>query len=322
MPMYAVGVDLGGTSIKAGLVERGGTLAHHVTLATDAERGPEHVVARIAAAVEQVLEEASDGTPPFGIGIGAPGKVANDHATVIKPPNFPGWVEVDLVEKLGSYFSAPIVVENDANAAGLGSAHFGAGRAFDSFLMVTLGTGVGGAIIHEKKLFRGTTGGAGELGHVSIDYEGHYARSGVAGAIEGYLGQHFLSRHARARLLNRDTLLRDLAGPELESLTPKMLHHAAEQGDEAAQEVLAWAGHKLGVGLGSVVNLLDIRKVVVGGGISAAGDFLLEPARAALRRSVMPAFAEGVEIVRETLGNEAGILGTAWLAFERAGDAA
>lgn len=316
--MYAVGVDLGGTSIKAGLVERDGTVAHYITLATDAERGPEHVVSRIAAAVEQVLDEASDGTPPLGIGIGAPGKVANDHATVIKPPNFPGWIEVNLVERLGSYFSVPIIVENDANAAGIGSAHFGAGQTFDSFIMVTLGTGVGGAILHQKELFRGSTGGAGELGHVSIDYEGHYARSGVAGAIEGYLGQHFLSRHARARLLNRETVLRDLAGPELESLTPKMLHHAAEQGDEPAREVLAWAGHKLGVALGSVINLLDIRKVVVGGGISAAGDFLLDPARAALLRSVMPSFVEGVEVVQETLGNEAGILGTAHLAFAKA----
>ena len=320
--MYAVGVDLGGTNTKAGLVERGGRIVHHVTLSTDAERGPDHVVARVAAAIEQVLDEGSDGTAPCAIGIGAPGKVANDHATVIKPPNFPGWDEVNLVERLGPYFSAPVVVENDANAAGLGSAHFGAGRAFDSFIMVTLGTGVGGAILHEKTLFRGATGGAGELGHLSIDYEGHYARSGVAGALEGYLGQHFLSRHARAFLLNRDTLLRDLAGPGLESLTPKMLHHAAEEGDAPAQEVLAWAGHKLGVGLGSVVNVLDIRKVVVGGGISAAGDFLLDPARAALRRAVMPAFAEGIEIVRETLGNEAGVLGTARLAFEQADTAA
>ena len=320
--MVAVGVDLGGTNIKAGLVERDGTLAHQITLATDAERGPEHVVGRIAAAIEQVLDEASDGATPCGIGIGAPGKVANDHATVIRPPNFPGWIEINLVERLGSYFSAPIVVENDANAAGVGSAHFGAGRAFDSFIMVTLGTGVGGAIIHEKKLFRGSTGGAGEIGHVSIDYDGYYARSGVAGAVEGYLGQQFLSNHARSRLLNRETLVRELAGPELESLTPKMLHHAAEQGDEPAREVLAWAGHKLGVALGSIVNLLDIRKVVIGGGVSAAGDFLLDPARVSLRRAVMPAFAEDLEIVQETLGNEAGILGTALLAFEARGDGA
>jgi glucokinase len=187
--------------------------------------------------------------------------------------------------------------------------------------MVTLGTGVGGAIVHEKRLFRGTTGAAGELGHVSVDYEGPFARSGVPGAVEAYLGQQFLSRHARYRLLTRETALRAAAGPDLQGLTPLMLHEAAASGDEAAREVLAWAGHKLGCALGSAVNLLDIRKVVVGGGVSQAGDFLLEPARQALRRHVMPPLQEGLELVRETLGNEVALLGAARLVFEHAEDA-
>src|SRR5690606_23524857 len=143
-------------------------------------------------------------------------------------------------------------------------------------------------IIHEKRLFRGTTGAAGELGHLSIDYEGPYARSGVAGAIEASLGLHFLSHHPRVRLLTRPTLLREMARPEPARPTPKMRHEAAEQGDEAAREMLAWAGHMLGCALGSAVNLLDIRKVVVGGGVSAAGAYLLDPARASLLRAVMP----------------------------------
>jgi glucokinase len=215
-----------------------------------------------------------------------------------------------------------VTVENDANAAGLGSSFAGAGQAFDSFIMVTLGTGVGGAIIFNNRLFRGTTGGAGEIGHLSIDYEGPYARSGVAGAIEAYLGIQFLSHHARYRLLTRPTTLREMAGPDLERLTPKMLHDAATEGDEAAIDMLAWAGHKLGCALGSVVNLLDIRKVVVGGGVSAADAFLLEPARVSLRNAVMPGMIEGVELVRERRGNEVGVLGAARLAFERAEDEA
>lgn len=315
--MYAVGVDLGGTSIKAGLVRSDGTLTHQVSIATEAARGPEHVAARVAEAVRQVV--GAGGVEVAGVGVGAPGRVANDHATVVRPPNFPGWGEVNLAERLGGAVLGPVIVENDANAAGLGSARFGAGRAFGSFIMITLGTGVGGAIIHEGRLFRGVSGGAGEVGHVSIDYEGPYARSGVAGVVEAYLGNRFLVHHARGRLLNRETLLHELAGPELERLTPKLLHTAAARGDEPAREVLAWAGHKLGTALGNVVNLLDIRKVVVGGGLSAAGDFILEPAREALHRAVMPACADGLEIVRETLGNEAGVLGAAGLVLERVG---
>src|SRR5690606_25299361 len=266
---YAVGIDLGGTSIKAGLVDEDGTIIHHAQVETQAARGPERVLGRIVLAVQQVLAKLPPGREVLGVGVGSPGNVSMDRTTITKPPNFPGWDTVNLTASLAGAVPGPVIVENDANVAGLGSAFWGAGQAFDSFIMVTLGTGVGGAIIHEKRLFRGTTGAAGELGHLSIDYEGPYARSGVAGAIEAYLGLHFLSHHARYRLLTRPTLLREMAGPELARLTPKMLHEAAEQGDEAAREMLAWAGHKLGCALGSAVNLLDIRKVVVGGGVSA-----------------------------------------------------
>ena len=319
MPQYAIGVDLGGTTIKAGLVESSGGIVKTLSAQTGAEMGPDYVVTRIAELCEQLTLDVPPNTPLLGIGVGAPGVISWDRTSVSSPPNFPGWTTVNLADALG-FFGVPVVVENDANAAGLGSAFYGEGRAFRSFLMITLGTGVGGAILYERRIFRGTTGGAGEFGHVTIDYEGPYARSGVAGAAEAYLGQHFLSRHARYQVLTRESVLHDMCGPELEGLTPKHLHQAAEMGDEAAREVLAWAGRKLGCLIGSAVNLLDIRKVVVGGGVSAAGDYLLEPARQTARRFVMPGLAEGVEVVRETLGNAVGILGAARLAFERVED--
>lgn len=314
MPQYAVGVDLGGTSIKAGLVEREAGIVRQALVPTEADRGPEYVVGRISEAIRQLLDGGDETAE--GIGIGSPGTISRDRRAVHCPPNFPGWDVVDLAAEMERAFDLRTLVENDANVAGLGSAFYGAGRPYDSFIMVTLGTGVGGAIIHEKRLFRGAHGGAGELGHVSIDYEGPYARSGVAGAVEAYLGQRFLSHHARHRLLTRQSLLHEMTGRDLSGLTPKMLHEAANRGDEAAIEMLAWAGHKLGCALGSVVNLLDIRTIIVGGGVSAAGDFLLEPARAALRRFVMPGLADGVTLTRETLGNEVALLGAARLCFE------
>ena len=203
------------------------------------------------------------------------------------------------------------------NAAALGSAFYGAGVPFDSFIMVTLGTGVGGAIVVDNRLFRGSTGAAGEIGHMTIDYEGPFARSGVAGAIEAYLGQRFLSRHARYQLMTRDeSLIHQMAGEDLKDITPKMLYDAAKQGDSNARDVLAWAGHKLGCVLGSAINLLDIRKVIVGGGVSQADEFILDPVRVTVARYVMPALRDGVEVIRETLGNEAGMLGAAYLVFE------
>lgn len=318
MDFYALGVDLGGTTIKGGLVHPEHGLVYEATVDTEAAEGPDRVLDRVAALIEQLRSVVPAQGTPIGVGIGVPGVVALDRATVIQPPNLPGWDRIHVPEAIHARLQdlLPILVENDANVAALGSAFFGAGRPFDSFIMATLGTGVGGAIVYQNRLFRGATGAAGELGHVSVDYEGPFARSGVPGAVEAYLGQVFLSRHARFRLLNEDTHLKETAGAELHDLTPRQLHAAAEAGDEPARAVLAWAGHKLGCALGGAVCLLDIRKVVVGGGISQAGDFVLEPARRALRQFVLPSFRVGLEVVRETLGNEVALLGAARLAFE------
>jgi len=315
---YAVGIDLGGTLIKAALVERGVGIQHELSRPTEAEEGPAHVIRRMAEMVQALIDRAP-GRQIAGIGIGAPGAVNWERTCVVYPPNLPGWGIVDLRQALQEVLqcSLPVFVENDANLAGLGSAHYGAGRPFDSFIMVTLGTGVGGAIIYRNRIFRGTTGGAGEIGHMSIDYEGPLDRYGIAGAVEAYVGQRFLSHYARYRLLTRrDSLVHQMAGEDLRDLNPRMLYEAAQAGDEAAREVLAWAGHKLGCVLASAVNLLDIHKIVVGGGVSAADTFILEPARRTLRQYVMPAWRDRVEIVRETLGNEVGVLGAAHLVFQ------
>ncbi len=304
--------------IKAALVERGRGFVTEISEATEADEGPAHVLDRIASAVRTISDQVSD-RHVSGVGIGAPGAINWDRTAVIYPPNLPGWGIVDLSAELRKRLddSVPIFVENDANLAGLGSAHYGVGRPHDSFIMVTLGTGVGGAIIYNNKIFRGTTGGAGEIGHMSIDFDGPVDRYGIAGAIEAYLGQRFLSRYARYKLLTRhESLVHQMAGADLKDLTPLMLYEAAQQGDADAREILAWAGHKLGVVLGSAVNLLDIRKVIVGGGLSAAGELIFASARKAIRDYVMPDLRDDVEIIRETIGNEAGMLGAAHLVFD------
>ncbi|MEO0557001.1 MAG: ROK family protein [Bacteroidota bacterium] len=323
---FVVGIDLGGTNLKAGLVERTRGVIARTSLPSQATAGPDAVLDQMAEGVADVLAALPPGAPLLGIGIGSPGLVSLDRQTVSKPPNFPGWDVVNLRTQLqvrlaDTPLNGPILVENDANVAGLGSAFYGSGIPFDSFIMVTLGTGVGGAIIVNKRLFRGVTGAAGEIGHVSIDYEGPYSRAGVPGAIEAYLGQRYLSHHARYQLLSRETNLHETAGQELRHMDPRQLHAAAASGDRAATEVLAWAGHKLGVMLGSVINLLDIRKVVVGGGTSQAEEFILGPAREALLRHTMPAMMEGVELVLEEKGNEVALLGAARLVFEYEEDA-
>ncbi|NBC19234.1 MAG: ROK family protein [Bacteroidetes bacterium] len=317
MQHYTIGIDLGGTNIKGALVERGEGAVTQQQTPTRADEGPEAVLDRITDLIQELMAEAPGDVG--GIGIGAPGNINLDRTTLSYPPNLPGWEVVDMRaairDRLGT--TMPVLVENDANVAGLGSAHYGAGRPYDSFVMVTLGTGVGGAVILNNEIYRGTTGSAGEIGHMSIDYEGPIPRSGVAGAIEAYLGQHFLTRYARYRLLTDErTMLHEMAGPDLEDLSPKMLHEAALRGDRPAIEVLEWAGHKFGVFLGGIVHLLDVRTFIVGGGVSAAGDFILNPARTSIQRYVMPGMRDGLEIIQETLGNQVGILGAAHLVVQ------
>jgi glucokinase len=317
MSSHAIGIDLGGTNIKAALVHRDDGIVETTRRRTNAEKGPEHILDCIATLSEHLIDRA----PPAsvaGLGIGSPGAINWERTTVTRPPNLPGWDAIDLRSSLQSRLGdLTVIVENDANVAGLGSAYYGAGQAHDSFIMVTLGTGVGGAIIYQNKIFRGSTGGAAEIGHMTIDYEGPFANSGVAGAIEAYLGQAFLSDHARDRLVNHpDSILHDRLDGDLSSLNPRILYEAARDGDEAAQTLLAWAGHKLGCVLGSAVNLLDIRTIIVGGGVSAAGDFILDPAREALPTFVVPGLRDDLQIHQEELGNEVSLLGAARLAFD------
>lgn len=318
MSTHAVGVDLGGTNLKAALVHREEGIVERTQRPTEADRGPEHVEDSIATIAAEMMDTAPSDSIA-GVGIGAPGAVNWERTTVSKPPNFQGWTSVNLCSALQSRLdsSLSVIVENDANVAALGSAFYGAGRAVDSFIMVTLGTGVGGGIIYQNKIFRGSTGGAGEIGHMTIDYEGPYAKSGVSGAIEGYLGQEFLVQHARDRLINHpDSAIHDLVDGNLDDITPRVLYEAADQGDEFAQQVLAWAGHKLGCVLGSAVNLLDIRTIVVGGGVSGAGVFILDPARNVLPRFITPGLRDDLRIRREELGNDVNLLGAARLALE------
>ena len=172
-PDYAVGVDLGGTNLKVALVERRAGIVRQTSLESEAEHGPRRVLDRIAEGVARVV--AGHEAEVLGVGVGAPGVVSLDRTTVSHPPNLPGWETVRLPDEVGGRLrhvgidvGGLVVGENDANVAGLGSAFYGAGRPFGSFVMVTLGTGVGGAILVEKRLFRGATGAAGEIDQKSV----------------------------------------------------------------------------------------------------------------------------------------------------------
>lgn len=313
--MIAIGIDLGGTNIKAALVDKKKGFVKTSCIPTHADMGKEHVYDRIAMAVSDLLEDQDK--KPIGIGMGMPGMVSMDRKTVKNPPNLPGFKVENVADALEKRTGYRCVIGNDANLAAFGSARFGVGRDFNDFIMVTLGTGVGGGIIYNNKIYRGTTGMAAELGHVIIDYHGPLSNSNTRGGIEAYLGQRFLSRYAADTIRqHEENPLYKTFHKDFEKLEPVDLYHAAKEGNELAIEILRKTGEKLGYAIVNYIHILDIRKIVVSGGVAKAGKFILDPAKETAIKYLMPPFRENFDIIYESLGNDAALLGAASLAFE------
>ncbi len=323
---FCIAVDLGGTAIKSGLVTKRGKLSSFKSVPTQAEKGPGYIVSILAQAIQTSLSAFSKDTIRTyfkGVGIGMPGIVGLDSQTVSHPPNLPGWDQINLSEALSAELNRAIlpeniVVENDANLAALGEARYGAGIDLDDFLMVTLGTGVGCGIILNNQIYKGKTGAAGELGHISIESQSQKRHAGIPGSLEGFIGQRKIATLAMDALDDYpDSLLHNLLETEGSGLQPVHLTQAAQKGDQLALEIWKKVGHYLGVGLATAVSILDIRKIILGGGVAGAGDFLFKPTFHTISAYSLPAFHEQLELLPARLGNDAGIMGAAARVFDK-----
>jgi glucokinase len=232
-------------------------------------------------------------------------------------PHLP-WREERVRERLEERFGTPVVLDNDANCAALAELRGGAAAGVSQAVVVTMGTGIGGAVVVDGRVVRGHSGMAGEFGHTQVVPDGHPCECGHRGCWEQYSSGHALVRLARARIGQEPTLLEELCGGDAARLTGPMITEAAERGDLVARRAFAAVGHWLGVGLANLVAILDPEVVVVGGGVSAAGDQLLEPARTALERGLVGARHRVVPPVRRArYGPEAGAVGAVLLARDR-----
>ncbi|MDI6804041.1 MAG: ROK family protein [Bacteroidota bacterium] len=318
----AIGIDIGATTIKGGVVDiTSSKILIQQKVDTFALQGPGTVLRQLNFLIKELMLEYRH-DEFTGIGIGAPGIVENDNSTVKNPPNFTDWTEIDLGGIIHKGFRLPVIIENDANAAALGESKFGAGIDYQNFLFVIWGTGVGGGIILDNKIYRGPFGGAGEIGHTTIDYNGHLCNCGNRGCIESYIGQRYLSERTRQKLtqLPKDaqpSKIFQLVEGNLDLIEPYIISVAAEQGDVFAKEILLDAGNLLGIAIASVLNVLDLRIVVVGGGISAAGEFVFNAITNSLRSRVLTSIKPDVKVIPAKLGNAAGIFGAASLVMNK-----
>jgi glucokinase len=306
----AVGVDIGGTKIAAGLVSEAGEILSSTQAPTPQDSA--HIPATVAELVERLTgeEDAS------GVGIGAAGFTSADRATVLFAPNI-SWVDVPLATQVSALVGLPVVVENDANAAAWGEFRFGAGEDTDDLLLVTVGTGIGGGIVHRGQLFRGGFGIAAEIGHMRLVPDGILCGCGQHGCFEKYASGSALVRDAHERVANHDARGAALAaladGPD--GITGPAITTLAREGDPLAIDLLADLGRWLGEGIAVLTTILDPSVIAIGGGVGAAGELLLDPVVEAFREH-LPARAHRPEaaVRLAALGNEAGIIGAADLA--------
>ena len=302
-----VGVDIGGTNIKLGIVTEEGDILTSGIIATQPERGARSAAAR----VRQWLEEhPAGGDRIVAAGIDCAGLIDGDRGLLHVSPNLSGWRDVPLKAIFEEELQYPVIVENDANAAAYGEWMRGAGRGMRQFVCLTLGTGVGGGIVINGALYRGSTGFAGEIGHAVILADGPRCACGNRGCLEAMVGAQAIVARARDMLRSSGE-----TRPAWESgLTVEQLSRAASSGDAIAARAFAETGRYLGIGLTNVVHVLAPEAIAIGGGVAAAGDLILEPARATLRACVMDPAMASVRIVPAELGNNASFLGVALLA--------
>lgn len=306
MKKAVIGIDLGGTNIKSALLDAATLrILGQASRPTQAGEGVARVVENIAQAVEEHLLAAGRiGGRVIGAGVGSAGLV--DRGMVRNSPNLPGWQGVvplqRLLEKRLVKHRLSIAVENDVNAFLLAEQRLGAARGLDNVIGLTLGTGVGGGIIVDGKLYRGTTGGAGELGHMVIKHDGPKCNCGNQGCLEALVG-------SRA-IVNRYNDLRFRAHQRMaKNITVAEIAMNARKRDALATQALAETGRLLGIGLANLVNVFNPQAIVVGGGVAQAGRLILSPAIAEMRARAMPYNVRGVKVVTAKLGEMAGAIG-------------
>ncbi|MBI3260577.1 MAG: ROK family protein [Ignavibacteriae bacterium] len=304
-----IAIDLGGTHIKSAIVTSDGKILHQRSQLTHTEKGPDFVLQSIASIISYLTKHFPE---TVAIGLGVPG-VVTGNGVIRVAPNFPNWINIPLKEYLEQRFPLPVAIDNDANVAALAEAELGAGKNQQNFLFITLGTGVGGCIISNGRIFRGANGGAGEVGHIILhetDVPPIGKPSYRAGVLEEYVGRLGiieLAKHYAS--LSPDSILHTH-----DDLDVHHISSAVSEGDSAAVECFKRTGELLGAAMSTALNLLDLQLIIAGGGISKSHPLLLQTTLKTIKLRALPTIADDANIRLAHFSNDAGILGAAMLA--------
>jgi glucokinase len=304
MTAHVVGVDLGGTKIDVGLVDAENRIVARQRVPTQSDDGATAVIERIAGVVAELEREV--GASAAALGICTPGPVDHVTGTLLTLVNLPGLSHTPLRALLAARLGIPVKLEHDAKAAALGDFHYGAGVGARSMAYITIGTGVGAALILDGALYYGDRNAAGEIGHITIDRHGELCSCGTRGCVETYLSGPWLIRRYQRALAGR--------GGSNPTITGEQIAELAGAGDPLARQIVTEAGEALGIAVASLAMIVNIDLNVIGGSVAKLGDLLLEPARRTMPQFCFRALGAQVQIVPSALEDRAPILGCAWLA--------
>lgn len=323
---YFVGVDLGGTNIVVCAMSADGTQQRGLlTEPTHAEDGADAVIARMARMVNdtvtQTMKETGVSRDAFrGMGIGAPGPLDRQAGIVLVAPNL-GWQNVPLRDQMTALTGLPAALDNDANCATYGEWWIGAAKGARNVIGITIGTGIGGGLIFDGKLYHGSSDVAGEVGHTTIDQTGRRCRCGNYGCLEAYASGTAIAERAREALsFDLDSILPSLVHGDLSKITAAVVYDAAAQGDAVAIEVVRDTARFLGTGLANLLNIFNPDVVVIAGGVTQAGEALFVPLRAEVRRRAFKPAVDTCRIVPGTLPGTAGVVGAVASFIAQRGD--
>ena len=309
-----LGIDIGGTKLAVGVVGPDGRMLAEARRPSGAADGPDAVIGRILEMARTTVAAAGLGLEQLDrIGIGCGGPLDPWRGVVLNALNNPGWIDIPITDRIGSALGRPAFLDNDANAAALGEHRFGAGRGVANMVYLTISTGVGGGVIADSLLLRGVSGNAAELGHLTVDAHGRPCHCGGIGCLEEYCSGTNIAVRAREALAASDepSPLRDA-----DALTAADVTAAVTAGDPLATRIWDETTTLLGAGIASMIHAFNPALVVLGGGVTRAGDLLLEPVRRAVAARTMPWLHEMVRIVPAELGDRTGILGAVAVALD------
>lgn len=321
MNKNVIGIDIGGTNLRFGIVKKTGQIIHKIVKQTEADAGRDAAIKNIINGIDEILHLSKiKKSSILGISLATPGFIDINKGIITLSPNLPGWRNVNLGKIIKDSLGIPVTIENDANAAAFGERWLGAGKNSSNLICITMGTGIGGGIILNNKIWHGDKGMAGEIGHITVNPEGPLCNCGNYGCLEAYSsGTGIINRMIDAMKKGKKTALLSMIKNGINEITPEKAFLAAKKGDPLSLGLVEDAGKYLGIAISDFANLLNIKTIILYGGLVSSFSLFAKKMKEEIINRTIPSFSKEVKVLKAGLKDDAGIIGAAGVVFYKKG---